>query len=1083
MRRLALIVLFAAFAMLAPALARADEPRWTEPFDSVSGWRAQPSDGVDLKIASEPGPSGGSLRIDYDFARGSGYGIVRHDFSPPLDVPENFRFRFRIRGEGPRNTLEFKLIEKTAGPDGQSGESVWWVNQRDYDFPAAWREVTLPKRLFNFAWGPSGGTPLRHIDAVEIVVTSFSGGKGTVWIDNLAFDALPAVKPYGGTPRVEVSSRGDSDTGPLAINAAGFLGWTSSPTDPSPTATIDFGEAREFGGVELVWGDGAFAADYRLEGEQGGGWATLGEVKGGNGGSDFLVTPSAVASRVRVVCERPGRLVLRSVRFLPPSFGDSPNELFKALAAEAPRGRFPRYWLGEGTYWTVVGADADTEEALIGEDGAIELAKQGPSLEPFVLSGGRLLTWSESTNTQSLDDGYLPIPSVRREVSLRGGDAGLRLDITCFVDDASPMKRGEGVLFARYTLTNTGTTPTAGSLFLAARPMQVNPVYQFLNTPGGASHVENIAAGSAGLSIDGRTLTPLMPPAGFGATAAAQGEVVEYLATGKPPPWKEVHDPQSLASAAMAFPFKLEPGASKPFVVVWPMHAGTGIDVNTAFGGPTTADGGAGVFERRLDAVRAAWRDKLDRVEVRLPASAGHWWDAVRSNIAYILINRDGPGIQPGSRSYERTWIRDGSLTSSALLAFGHTDEVRDFLDWFGPYQYADGKVPCCVDRRGPDPVAENDSHGEYIYAVMNYYRYTGDAAFLRRHWDRVVKATDYIEHLRAQRMTDEFRNGPDNKRVLYGLMPESISHEGYSAKPMHSYWDDFWTLKGLEDAAAMAAVLGEPEQTSRLGALRDSFRTTLYDSVRLAMTMKHIDYIPGCAELGDFDATSTTIGVWPCDELGNIPQPALTDTFERYWKFVSARRDASGDQAAWVNYTPYEWRTVGTMIRLGWRERALDLSDFFFHDSRPRGWNHWAEVVWRDPRHAGFIGDMPHTWVGSDFINAFRSMLAYENDREGSMVIGAGLPLAWLLSDEGVRVRNLRTHFGPLTFSTTHDGRVVKVSIADGLRHPDGGLSFSPPNPDLIAAARVDGRPASVAGGLIRLEQTPATVEIEYRR
>lgn len=1077
------IVLLAALCSLAATSARADGPRWSEPFDSVTGWKALPSDGVGLKIAPEPGPRGGALRIDYDFARGSGYGIVRHEFASALQVPENYRFRFRIRGRGPSNTLEFKLVEKTTGADGQPGENVWWVNQRNYEFPSDWREVTLPKRLFAFAWGPGGGAPLGHIDSVEIVVTSFNGGKGTVWIDDLSFEALPAVKPYTGTPSVEVSSRGDGNEGPLAINSEGFLGWTSASDDPSPTATIDFGAAREFGGVELVWGENGAASDYRLEAEQDGGWAPLGVVEGGNGGDDFLVTPSAGARRVRVVCTRPGRVTLRSVRFLPPSFGDSPNELFKSLAAEAPRGRYPRYWLGEGTYWTVVGADADTEEALIGEDGAIELAKQGPSLEPFVLVGKRLITWNESANTQTLDEGYLPIPSVRREVSLRGRDAGLRLDITCFVDDAPPLGPGEGVLLIRYTLTNTGSTPTKGTLFLAARPMQVNPVYQFLNTPGGASRVESIVASESGLSIDGRLLVPLTRPAGLGATAIAQGEIVEYLASGELPARREVHDPQSLASATMAFPFGLEAGGTASVCVAWPMHAGHKVDPARIVGGPITADGGAAAFEKRLVVARARWRERLNRVEVRLPAAASRWWDAVRSNIAYILINSDGPGIQPGSRSYERTWIRDGSLTSSALLALGHEEEVRDFLDWFGPYQYADGKVPCCVDRRGPDPVPENDSHGEYIYAVMNYYRYTGDGAFLRRHWDRVLGAVGYIERLRSQRMTDEYRTGPDAQRVLYGLMPESISHEGYSAKPMHSYWDDFWTLKGLSDAAAMALALGEQEQASRLASLRDSFRATLYDSIRLAMKMKHVDYIPGCAELGDFDATSTTVGVWPCDELGNIPQPALNDTFERYWRFVTARRDAAGDQAGWVNYTPYEWRTVGVMVRMGWRERALDLSGFFFKDSRPAGWNHWAEVVWRDPRHAGFIGDMPHTWVGSDFINSFRSMLAFENDREGAMAIGAGLPLSWLLSDEGVRVNALRTHFGPLSFSTAHNSGTVTVSIAGGLRQPEGGLWFSPPNAGLIVAVRVNGRPATLRDGAIPIEGTPATVEIDYRR
>jgi len=51
----------------------------------------------------------------------------------------------------------------------------------------------------------------------------------------------------------------------------------------------------------------------------------------------------------------------------------------------------------------------------------------------------------------------------------------------------------------------------------------------------------------------------------------------------------------------------------------------------------------------------------------------------------------------------------------------------------------------------------------------------------------------------------------------IYGLMPESISHEGYSAKPMHSYWDDFFTMKGLKDAAEIQKILGENESYERI--------------------------------------------------------------------------------------------------------------------------------------------------------------------------------------------------------------------------------------------------------------------------
>ena len=48
----------------------------------------------------------------------------------------------------------------------------------------------------------------------------------------------------------------------------------------------------------------------------------------------------------------------------------------------------------------------------------------------------------------------------------------------------------------------------------------------------------------------------------------------------------------------------------------------------------------------------------------------------------------------------------------------------------------------------------------------------------------------------------------PD-QRHLYGLLPPTISHEGYSDKAAYSYWDDFWGLLGYKDAVFIAETLG----------------------------------------------------------------------------------------------------------------------------------------------------------------------------------------------------------------------------------------------------------------------------------
>src|SRR5207244_3835840 len=83
-------------------------------------------------------------------------------------------------------------------------------------------------------------------------------------------------------------------------------------------------------------------------------------------------------------------------------------------------------------------------------------------------------------------------------------------------------------------------------------------------------------------------------------------------------------------------------------------------------------------------------------------------------------------------------WIRDGATMAAALLRVGSTGEVRDYIRWYAAHQAPDGTVPCCVDRSGPDWLAEYDSQGELIYAVMEHFRFTRDRAFLADMWPAV---------------------------------------------------------------------------------------------------------------------------------------------------------------------------------------------------------------------------------------------------------------------------------------------------------------------------------------------------------
>jgi hypothetical protein len=1073
---LAALVLSAASASAAPKSAA---PMVVDAFESTAPWTTDPASGVSLALASDAGARGRAMRMDFDFHGGGGYAVAHR--AVDLTLPADYRLTFRVRGVCGRQNLEFKLID-------DSGENVWWVNSRDFAFDPAWRTVTFKKRHVSFAWGPAGGGEPRHIAAIEFAVTAGSGGAGSVWLDELTLEAVPPPPAVMPEPVARASSAVPGHAAALALDPDTATSWVSRAGDPRPALELDLGVTREFGGLVLDWEPGRHAVDYDVElADAKGPWRLARAVRGGNGGRDALYLPESEARRVRVrvlraaagvagtraygslddlmdpsqrVLARRGSasVALRALTVQPLAWSASIGAFFGALAAEAPRGVYPRGLRGEQSYWAVIGVDDDRDEALLGEDGALEIGKALGSIEPFLSVDGRLVTWADVSTRQWLEQGDLPVPTVRWD------GAPFELEVTAFADGTP----GAASLIARYRVRNRGTARRAGTLYLALRPFQVNPPTQFLNQPGGVATLRSIAYEGRTATLDStRRVVSWTAPDGFGAVAFDQGDVLDFLREGRLPAATAVVDPFAHASGAFAYALDLAPGETREIDLMVPLQP-------MAHRLPPAFDAEAPTpltVEKRMAQCVAGWRARLSRVSVALPDT--EVTRALAAQVGWILVNRDRGAIQPGSRSYERSWIRDGSLTSVALLRLGHADVVKEFLTWFAPFQYADGKVPCCVDARGADPVPEHDSHGEFVYLVAEYLRLTGDRAFVETLWPHVRAAIGYLDALRAQRRTPEWST--PERAPFFGLLPPSISHEGYSAKPMHSYWDDLFALRGYTDAAWLARTLGHDADAARIGAARDTFATDLGASIRAAMAAHHIDHVPGCADLGDFDATSTTIALNPVQASESVvPRAALERTFARYWDWFRGRRDG----APWDAFTPYEWRNVGAMARLGMRAEADSALTWLMGFRRPAGFQQWAEVVDHDERHPRFIGDMPHTWCGSDFVRSVLDLLAYEREADSALVVGAGVPERWLAGD-GLDVRGLRTRWGTLFYSARDAAgeRVAEIGQGD-LRMPPGGVAIELPAPRDAAGrplpAWVEGR--RVEGPLV-LRKLPARV------
>jgi hypothetical protein len=1041
----------------APALATAQaRERVLDDFQDPSAWTVAASDDVQASLRTAEGERGKAMCIDFDFGRVTGYVAARREL--PIDFPARYELALGVRGDAPPNALQLKLVDA-------SGANVWWARRNELHVPSAWDTLRFRQREVEFAWGPTSDRALRRTEAVELVVASGSGaGKGSVCFDRLVLRELPASLATQAPMAVATSSL----AGHAPANAIdGRLRTDWQPVashGPAAVLTVDYGVPREFGVLALHWRPGAAASRYAVDfSDDGEHWRSERRVHEARGDVQLHWLPDSQARFVRIHVDEPSSraVALAELELRPPVGADA---FFAQLAKEAPRGRYPRAYAGQQSYWTVLGVDGGRTASLLSEDGALEPVPGVGALEPFLLIDGRLRSWSDVRIDHALRDGDLPMPCVH------WGAGDVALDIEAFGDGTPDAAQA----LARYRLRNLGAQERHVTLALAWRPFQVNPPTQFLAHPGGASAIRELRWDGRVLAVNGLPrLQPLVAPSAVRLEPLAAGPVGDWLHEVAPAPRRDpaplsprmhIVDPAGFASAVLSFEVRLQAGESRDVAVALPVS-----------GAPVAPSmKGLGAAEAR---VAAHWRERLDRVRITGPARVADVARTMRTALGHILVNRSGAALQPGARAYARSWIRDGALTSSALLRLGQDDVARDFLLWFAPFQFSSGKVPCCATERGADPVPENDSDGEFAFAVADLWRYTRDEATARILWPHVRRAVEHMDTLRHSESTPA--NLAPDRRAYFGLMPPSISHEGYADRPAYSYWDDFWAAIGYRSALELAQALGLPDDAARIAAQRDAFRADLLASINASTRLHALDVLPGAADRGDVDPTSSTIALTPGGLLGTLPDPLVRNTFERWWREFSERRSGT---KAWDVYTPYEWRNVGILVRLGQRARALEALEFFEGDRRPAGWNQWAEVVGRDAREPRFIGDMPHGWVASDQIRSVLDLFAYEDEGGRSMVLGAGVPLAWL-EGPGLAVRDLRTPYGRLSWTAravARSGRkLVEIDVGPLHAQPPGGLVWRGPWP---AASRVwiDGHPMDGAADAIALSRTPAHIRIE---
>lgn len=650
-----------------------------------------------------------------------------------------------------------------------------------------------------------------------------------------------------------------------------------------------------------------------------------------------------------------------------------------------------------GRNWTGIGNVASPVRAIVDPRGLVTPWRDGWSLDWWIGAEDRWhLPSREPAVRQSLV-GTSPV--VETIMRVPGGDAVAR---------AFAIVAGEGLGdLVVVEVENRSAVPFA--VAFAVRPYN----------PEGVGVLERIELhDDRVVTVDGRPAL-LLPRAPSGAVGSSfvDGDVFARVEANQLDlKLTPVRCPSGLAQAA--FVFALSHASS--LRVAMPLAAGERA------GRPAAARRARGVAPLPTPlpgapSVARAWEAQCRR-GMRLVLPPGRLADAVEANRKCLLLSFGGEEVAPGPFTSHRFRFGDAADLLGALDRCGFHAEAADALVGYPERQRFDGYFDSGEEGWG--------TNGAAIHAVATHWRLTRDADVLDRTLPAVALGARWIEQARTGGRRGRRRRDPR----FDGLLPK-----GVSASPQgpfdHHYADDFWSLRGLLDAAELLRAGGEHHGAGRCEELAAGLRADLERSLELAAERLGSAIIPAGPDRPVDPAIIASLVA--CQPLGLLAadHPGVVATI-RAVQDRFCLGPAVFQPVGQVGLSPRLTLQLAAVELAQGDRRALDRLRWMV-EAATATFN-WPEAI-HPALGNGCGGDGHHHTAGAGLVNLVRSMLVREDgeDADGAVV----LRLCSLLPDEwqgqGIEVHHAPTEAGRLSFAVRWHG--PRPALLWDLRPHDG--------------------------------------------
>lgn len=396
-------------------------------------------------------------------------------------------------------------------------------------------------------------------------------------------------------------------------------------------------------------------------------------------------------------------------------------------------------------------------------------------------------------------------------------------------------------------------------------------------------------------------------------------------------------------------------------------------------------------YQPRVRNVARDWPTALaGAATLRVPDEhAMHLFEAAKRTL--ILCTPDD--IWAGPYTYKRFWYRDAVFIGHALLLAGLVDRVDAMLERFPEQQSHSGYFH---SQEG-----EWDANGEVLWLAERVSRFTQRAPDPAL-WPSLQAGADWIV---TKRLPDH------GGQAHQGLLPAGFSAEHLGPND-HYYWDNAWSMAGLDAAARLADAHAEPAMGVRWRKESKAYRVAVEASLERRITHGANIAIPAApARRLDSGAIGSVAFSYPLGLL--VPGDARISGTLDYLLDHCFHDGGFFQDMIHSGVNAYLTLHVAQALLRAGDARYAALVRRVAKLASPTG--HWPEAV-HPNTGGGCMGDGHHAWAAAEWVAMMRNGFVREEGEALHLV--SGLLPEWLqnVQGEALSFGPTPTPFGSLT-------------------------------------------------------------------